>query len=105
MLHPIGRRGLLKRLLSVTDKPQSGTMFSPRASTQHDGPAMRFVANPANWDDSILLIPSGQSGQFGSSHYTDQFSYWYEGKLIAAPFSDSAEAKARRHTLILNPAP
>jgi penicillin amidase len=105
MLHPIGRQGLLKRLLSITNQPQSGTMFSPRASTQHDGPAMRFVANPANWDDSILLIPAGQSGQFGSSHFTDQFSYWYEGKLIAAPFSDSAEAKARRHTLILKPAP
>jgi penicillin amidase len=104
MLHPIGREGLLKRLLSITGKPQSGTMFSPRAATQHDGPAMRFVANPANWDDSILLIPAGQSGQFGSGHYTDQFSYWYEGKPIAASFSDVAEAGARRHTLILKPA-
>ena len=105
MLHPIGRDGLLKNLLSITGKPQSGTMFSPRAAMQHDGPAMRFVANAANWDDSILLIPAGQSGQFGSSHYTDQFSYWYEGKPIVAPFSDSAEANARRHTLTLKPAP
>jgi penicillin amidase len=104
MLHPVGRQGLLKRLLSITNQPQSGTMFSPRAASQHDGPAMRFVANPANWDDSILLIPAGQSGQFGSSHYTDQFSYWYNGKPITAPFSDSAETKARRHTLILKPA-
>jgi penicillin amidase len=104
MLHPIGRAGLLKLLLSITGKPQSGTMFSPRAAMQHDGPAMRFVANPANWDDSILLIPAGQSGQFGSSHYTDQFSYWYEGRPIVAPFSDVAEASARRHTLILKPA-
>lgn len=103
MLHPIGRDGLLKQLLSITGKPQSGTMFSPRAATQHDGPAMRFVANPADWDDSILLIPAGQSGQFGSSHYTDQFSYWYEGKPVVAPFSDAAEANARRHTLILKP--
>jgi penicillin G amidase len=104
MLHPIGRAGLLKRLLSITGKPQSGTMFSPRAASQNDGPAMRFVANPADWDNSILLVPAGQSGQFGSSHYTDQFPYWYDGKPIAAPFSDSAEAKARRHTLILKPA-
>jgi len=104
MLHPIGREGLLKRLLSITGKPQSGTMFSPRAATQQDGPAMRFVANPANWDDSILLIPAGQSGQFGSGHYTDQFSYWYESKPIVAPFSDAAEARARRHTLTLKPA-
>ena len=103
MLHPIGREGLLKQLLSITGKPQSGTMFSPRAANRRDGPSMRFVANPANWDDSILLIPAGQSGQFGSSHYTDQFSYWYEGRPIVAPFSDAAEASARRHTLILKP--
>jgi penicillin G amidase len=104
MFHPIGRTGLLKTLLSITGKPQSGTGYSVRAATQHDGPAMRFVANPGNWDDSILLLPAGQSGQFGSSHYTDQFSYWYEGKPIAAPFSDAAESNARRHTLTLKPA-
>jgi len=104
MFHPIGHTGLLKSLLSITGKPQSGTGYSVRAATQHDGPAMRFVANPGNWDDSILLIPAGQSGQFGSSHYTDQFSYWYEGKPISAPFSDAAESNARRHTLTLKPA-
>jgi penicillin amidase len=64
---------------------------------------MRFVANPGNWDESILLIHAGQSGQPGSSHYSDQFSYWYEGKPIFAPFSDGAEANARKHTLTLKP--
>lgn len=105
MLHPIGREGLLKRLLSITDKPQSGTSYSVRAATKRHGPAMRFIANPANWDDSILLLPAGESGQLGSSHYTDQFSYWYEGKPIVAPFSDQAETKARKHTLTLKPTP
>jgi len=106
MLHPIGREGPLKSLLSITDKPQSGTEYSVvRAALKHHGPAMRFVANPANWDESILLIPAGQSGQPGSSHYSDQFSYWYEGKPIFAPFSDAAEAKTRKHTLTLKPGP
>jgi penicillin amidase len=104
MLHPIGRDGLLKKLLSITDKPQSGTGYSVRAATKNHGPAMRFVANLANWDDSILLIPAGQSGQFGSSHYADQFSYWYEGRAIYAPFSDAAEVKDRRHRLTLKAA-
>lgn len=104
MLHPIGREGLLKKLLSITGKPQSGTSYSVRAATNNHGPAMRFVANPANWDESILLIPAGQSGQPGSSHYSDQFSYWYEGKCILAPFSDAAEAKDLRHSLTLKPA-
>jgi penicillin amidase len=103
MLHPLGRDGILKTLLSITDKPQSGTGFSIRAATKYDGPAMRFIANPANWDQSVLLVPAGQSGQLGNSHYTDQFSYWYEGKPIYAPFTEAAESAARRHTLTLKP--
>jgi penicillin amidase len=105
MFHPLGRAGVLKWFLSITDKPQSGTTYSVRAPTKTHGPAMRFVANPGDWDNSILLIPAGQSGQPGSSHYSDQFSYWYEGKPIFAPFSDAAEARARKHTLALEPAP
>jgi penicillin amidase len=101
--HPLGREGLLKDFFSITGKPQSGTAFSPRAATRHHGPAMRFVANPGNWDESIMLIPGGQSGQPGSSHYTDQFSYWYEGRAIFQGFTDEAESGARKHTLRLKP--
>ena len=122
MFHPLGRPTLpenqgrnqgavfhraledtLKTFLSITRKPQSGTIYSVRAASNTHGPAMRFVANPANWDESILLITSGESGQPGSRHYSDQFLYWYEGKPILAPFSDAAEAKARKHTLTLKP--
>jgi penicillin amidase len=103
MFHPLGHEGLLKTFLSITDKPQSGTLYSVRAATHTHGPAMRFVANLGNWDESILLITAGQSGQPGSSHYSDQFSYWYEGKPIFAPFSDAAEAGATKHTLTLKP--
>jgi penicillin amidase len=58
MLHPIGRDGLLKKWLSIAGKPQAGTNYSVRAATPRHGPAMRFVANPADWDQSILLIPA-----------------------------------------------
>jgi len=103
MFHPLGHEGLLKRFLSITDKPQSGTVYSVRAAAKTHGPAMRFIGNPGNWDESILLITAGQSGQPGSSHYSDQFSYWYEGKPVVAPFSDAAEARTRKHTLTLKP--
>src|SRR5256886_2799678 len=59
MFHPIGHEGLLKRFLSITDKPQAGTQYSVRAASKTHGPAMRFVGNPGNWDESILLIPAG----------------------------------------------
>ena len=103
MLHPIGRDGILKKLLSITDQPQSGTEWSPRAASRHHGPSERFVANLADWDDSILLITGGESGQPGSEHYRDQFPDWFEGKAIYGPFSDAAEAKVKKHTLTLKP--
>ena len=56
MMHPIGRDGLLKTFLSITDKPQSGTLYSVRAATKTHGPAMRFV---------------GKSGKLGSIHSSD----------------------------------
>jgi penicillin amidase len=104
MLHPLGRSGFLKTFISITGKPQSGTGYSVRAATKTHGPSMRFIANLANWDDSIMLVPAGESGQVGSGHYTDEFSSWYQGKPISAPFSDSATSKSRKHTLTLNPA-
>jgi penicillin G amidase len=103
ILHPMGRTGILKLVFSISDKPQSGTIYSVRAASKSHGPSERFVANPANWDDSILLTTSGESGQVGSSHYTDQFSFWYEGKPIVLPFSDAAEKTTRKHTLTLKP--
>jgi penicillin amidase len=103
MLHPLGREGWLEKLFSITGKPQGGTAYSPRAATKHHGPAMRMVANVGDWDHSLMVIPGGQSGQLGSSHYSDQFESWYEGKPVLAPFSDAAEAAARKHTLTLKP--
>jgi penicillin amidase len=103
VLHPIGRQGWLKKLFSITGKPQGGTSFSPRAATRHHGPAMRMVANVGDWDHSLMVIPGGQSGQLGSSHYSDQFEHWYDGKPVLAPFSDAAEAAVRKHTLTLKP--
>lgn len=104
MRHPIGDAGLLKFIFSIPDTPQPGTGYSIRAATQRHGPSERFVANPANWDDSIMLIPTGESGQLGSSHYKDQFSFWFDGKPILSPFTESAEIAARKHTLTLKPA-
>jgi acyl-homoserine lactone acylase PvdQ len=50
-----------------------------------------------------MLITTGESGQLGSGHYSDQFSSWFDGKAIFAPFTDDAESAARKHTLTLKP--
>ncbi|GAC1700683.1 MAG: penicillin acylase family protein [Candidatus Acidiferrum sp.] len=105
MLHPMGHAGILKRLLSITSKPRPGTPYTINAATKAHGPAMRFVADLGDWDASIMLISTGESGQFGSSHYTDQFDLWYHGEPIIAPFSDAAAHRTTKHTLTLNPSP
>jgi hypothetical protein len=57
----------------------------------------------ANPDNSLMNIAMGQSGQYLSRHYRDQFEIWYEGKAIVSTFSDAAWQKAAIHHLRLVP--
>ncbi len=103
MLHRLGRVGLRRRLLSFGPKEQSGTVYSVKAAQPSHGPAMRFVADLSNWDNSLMTITLGESGQYGSAHYRDQFRAWFEGRSLPAPFSEAAVEKARKHRLRLLP--
>ena len=71
--------------------------------TPTHGPAMRFVADLSNWDQSMMEINSGESGEFGSEHYKDEFPDWFAGRGIESPFSTAAEEKAKAHSLTLVP--
>ncbi len=104
MSHPLGRSGWRQWLLSIGPIEQSGTVYSVKAAQPSHGPAMRFVADLSDLDNSLMNITLGQSGQYGSPHYRDQFSTWFEGRGIPAPFSDAAEEKSRAHRLRLLPA-
>jgi penicillin amidase len=104
MNHPMGQSGILHRLLSIGPLQQSGTAYTPKAMTHTHGPAMRFVADLSNWDQSLMEINSGESGEFGSEHYKDQFPEWFAGRGIASTFSNTAEEKAHTHRLTLVPA-
>ncbi len=103
MLHPLGRSGWRQRLLSIGPIEQSGSVDTVKAAQPSHGPAMRFVADLSNFDNSLMNITLGQSGQYGSTHYRDEFSAWFEGHAVAAPFSDAAEEKIRAHRLHLQP--
>lgn len=103
MKHPLGRSGILHAFLSIGAYPEGGTVDTVRAMGIGHGPAMRFVADLANFDDSLMEIPTGESGQFGSEYYRDQFPEWLAGRGIMAPYSELAEAKVRTHRLTLLP--
>ena len=104
MLHPIGRTGMWRSLFSIGPDPQGGTIDTVKAMGVGHGPAMRFVSDLSNFDNSLMEITTGESGQVASPHYRDQFPEWFEGRGIPAPFSEAAEEKLRAHRLTLVPA-
>lgn len=57
----------------------------------------------SNLDQSTLNLVTGQSGNFLSPYYMDQWKAWYEGFTYTLPFSKPAVDKARAHELLLEP--
>jgi penicillin amidase len=104
MIHPLGRAGPLRGFLSIGPYSQSGTVDTVRAMGIGHGPAMRFVADLSNLDQSLMEVPTGESGQYGSLYYRDQVPEWFAGRGIVAPFSEGGETRVRVHSLTLLPA-
>jgi penicillin amidase len=104
MVHPLGRAGLLHGMLSIGPYEQGGTIDTVRAVGVGHGPAMRFVADLSNFDQSLMEIPTGESGQYASPYYRDQFAEWFAGRGIPTAFTIVAEDAARAHRLTLLPA-
>jgi penicillin amidase len=104
MVHPLGRSGTLHALLSIGPYADGGTLDTVKAMGVGHGPAMRMVSDLANFDNSLMEIAAGESGQAPSPYYHDQFREWFAGRGIPAPFSEAAEEKTRAHRLTLVPA-
>ena len=68
-------------------------------------PAMRFVADVGNWDDTVLVLPVGQSGRPWSRHYSNQISDWLNVQATRFPFSREAVEANAAARLELVPAP
>ncbi len=103
--HPIlGKIPLLSHWSGPGMQEQSGSGYTVKAVTRYHGPSERFTANLADLDQSTLNIVTGQSGNFLSPYYMDQWKAWYEGTTFTLPFSEKAVAIAKAHTLILDPA-
>jgi penicillin G amidase len=90
--------------LSIGPMPQAGAHDVIKAAGHSFGPAMRFVADLSDWDNSYMEIVTGESGDYGSEHYKDEFASWYAAEPVPAPFTDAAVAPGIAHTLHLIPA-
>ncbi|MEA3336263.1 MAG: penicillin acylase family protein [Chloroflexota bacterium] len=67
------------------------------------GDALRFVADPSDWERCTIMIPGGQSGHLSSSHYDDLIPLWRRGERLAMPFSRAAVERSAVERLILVP--
>lgn len=65
--------------------------------------SFRAVWDVGNWDAGGISIPSGESGEPGSGHYTDLTQQWISGALEPLPFSERAVQRATRERMTLVP--
>ena len=103
--HPVlGKIPLVRRWAAPGVQEQSGSLYTVKAVTRHHGPSERFTANLADLDQSTLNIVTGQSGNFLSPYYMDQWKAWYGGTTFMLPYSATAVEAAKAHRLTLEPA-
>ena len=57
----------------------------------------------SNFDQSTLNLVTGQTGNFLSPFYMDQWNAWHQGHTFTFPFSHPAVERARAHLLTLEP--
>ncbi len=67
--------------------PMSGSSSSIKQTTRRLGPSMRFIGTPGDWDQALLNLTIGESGQILSSHYKDQWNAYYAAIPIPMPWS------------------
>jgi penicillin amidase len=85
------------------ENPQSGSVYTVKAVGSAHGPSERFTTDLSNFDGSTLNLVTGESGNFLSPYYMDQWSAWYRGYTFSLPFSKTAVENATTHRLMLEP--
>jgi penicillin amidase len=99
----LGRIPVLRRWTGPGTVPQSGSVYTVKAGGRTYGPSERYTADLSNWDASTLNTVTGQSGNFFSPYYMDQWQAWYRGYTFTLPFSKTAVGNAAAHRLMLEP--
>jgi penicillin amidase len=66
-------------------------------------PSARFISDVGNWDETVLVLPVGQSGRPWSQHYADQIKAWLYVEPLMFPFSRDAVDAAAKSKLTLLP--
>lgn len=98
--HPLAVAPLIGGQFKLSFDNVGGSGQTPNVG---ENVSMRFIAKPANWDETHHVIPLGESGDPKSQHWKDQFEYWKTGKPAIFPFTKEAVNKAAKELILLTP--
>jgi penicillin amidase len=113
-LHTIQFRHSLDRLpdaatldLGPLSRPGDGdtvnATWAGKKFEQEGGASYREILDTADWDHSLAVNTPGQSGQPGSSHYSDLLPLWDKGEYFPLLYSSKAVEMNARDRLMLAP--
>jgi penicillin amidase len=100
IVHPIaGRLPLIGKYFNIGPVPMSGSSTTVKQTTRRLGPSMRMIVDLSDLDRSLQNLTIGESGQWLSRHYKDQWNAYYSARSFPMQFRN-VEAK---QTLVVNP--
>lgn len=105
--HPLGRFFLF-RFFNLGSRPSDGSAFTVKVNfvTPQQtswSASYRQIIDLSDWDNSVCVISSGQSGHFLSRFYDDQAPLWLGGEYRPMVFSTEGVEKHASATLYLKP--
>ncbi|HEY6970382.1 MAG TPA: penicillin acylase family protein [Candidatus Angelobacter sp.] len=102
--HPVlGALPIINHWTGPGQQPQSGGTYTVKQVGRHFGPSERMTVDFSALDNSHFNIVLGESGQFLSPYYMDQWDAWYNNKTFTMPYSENAVTSAKTHELKLEP--
>jgi len=62
-----------------------------------------MVIDLSNFDNSLTILPTGQSGHVMSKYYDDQVENWIENKMLPQYFGRELIEANKKSVMYLNP--
>lgn len=109
--HPLASVKILDRIFGLNSNTYrvggSDHTVSPYCYVEgfkvNHGASERHIYNTGNWDESLTIIPTGNSGIPADEFYMSQTDDYINGKFYKDTFSELAVKAVAKYTLLLKP--
>jgi penicillin G amidase len=112
LAHPLGTVSILNKIFKLNSKTYaiggsnhtvSPYSYDSKFAVNH-GASERHIFNTANWDESLTVIPTGNSGIPASEFYLSQTEDYLNKKFYKDSFTEPAVKAAAKYTIVLKAA-